>query len=84
MSEHIMSDFEMGVAGDIMSFAFSYFTGKDEPTQEEMVNTYWDKYFNSCEMKNPETGLEMPHEETYNHIFYYPGHGAELDQSTIG
>jgi hypothetical protein len=80
----MMSDFEMSVAGEVMDFAFGYFTGKGELTTEEMVNTYWDNYFNSCEMKNPETGLEMPHEETYDHIFYYPGSDAKLGQPTVG
>ena len=65
MTNSIMSDFEMEVAGEIMKFAFGKFTSIEDITTEKMVNTYWEEYFNSCEMKTPETGLEMPHEEDY-------------------
>ena len=79
MTNSIMSDFEMEVAGEIMKFAFGKFTSIEDITTEKMVNTYWDEYFNSCEMKNPETGLEMPHEEDtyysndYLNRLYLPG-----------
>ena len=68
MTNSIMSDFEMEVAGEIMRFVFvmqDKFTSIEDITTKEMVNTYWEEYFNSCEMKTPETGLEMPHEEDY-------------------
>lgn len=68
MTNSIMFDFEMEVAGEFMKFAFGMpdkYTSIEYITTKEMVNMYWEEYFNSCKMKTPETGLEMPHEEDY-------------------
>ena len=37
---------------------------------KEMVNSFWNEYFESCEMSTPETGLEMPHEEDLTYSYH--------------
>jgi hypothetical protein len=40
------------------------------PSYEAKVNAFWKKYFASCEMRTPETGLEMPHEEDLTYTYH--------------
>ena len=39
-------------------------------TNKQLYNTYWNKYFESCEMDSRETGLEMPHEENTTYSYH--------------
>lgn len=52
----------MDFAGNIMLWAMDNYKGIEDITHEQMVNSYWNEYFQSCTMHTPETGLEMPHE----------------------
>lgn len=56
-----MSEFEMDIAGKIMEFAFENIAFTSEISQSELVDMYWKDYFNSCEMKNSDTGMELLH-----------------------
>lgn len=57
----MMSEFEMDIAGKIMEFAFENIAFTSEISQSELVDMYWKDYFNSCEMKNSDTGMELLH-----------------------
>jgi hypothetical protein len=52
-----MTDFENSVSKEIEEWA----TDSDYPYafRFENITAYWNEYFNSCEMANPETGLEV-------------------------
>lgn len=79
MTQSLMSDFEMDVAGDIMLFAFNYFKGKEPVSQEEMVTTYWKEYFEGCQMKDPVDGFEVIDESVrQDYIFYYPENNMSI------
>ena len=58
-----MTEMEQDYAGQIVDYAFSKI--QHFSTNEDMVNSFWNEYFQSCTMSTPETGLEMPHENEY-------------------
>jgi len=59
-----MTEMEMDYAGEVMEFAFTKYKGIEDITHEQLVNEYWQQYFNSCTMNDKSTGLEQPHEQT--------------------
>lgn len=66
-----MTEMEMQVAGEIMAWAMTRFKGIEDITHKQMVNMFWnEEYFATCEMRNTETGLEMPHEEDFSYTYY--------------
>ena len=65
-----MTEMEQDYAGQIVAYAMDNFKGIEELGHAEMVNSFWNKYFESCEMSTPETGLEMPHEEDLTYSYH--------------
>lgn len=63
-----MTEMEMDYAGQIVDYAFHKI--QHFPTNEDMVNSFWNEYFQSCTMGTPETGLEMPHEEDLSYTYH--------------
>lgn len=58
-----MTEMEMDYAGQIVDYSLSKV--RHFVNHEDMVNSFWNEYFQSCTMSTPETGLEMPHENEY-------------------
>ena len=61
-----MTEMEQDYAGQFVEWSMSRFKGIEDITHEQMINMFWnEEYFDKCEMRYPETGLEMPHENEY-------------------
>jgi hypothetical protein len=68
--EAAMTKMEQHYVGEIVAYAMDNFKGIEDLSHEEMVNSFWNEYFESCEMCDPETGLEMPHEEDFTYSYH--------------
>ena len=66
--ETTMTEMEQDYAGQIMDYAFSKI--QSFLNNEDMVNSFWNEYFQTCTMSTPETGLEMPHEEDLSYTYH--------------
>jgi hypothetical protein len=65
-----MTEMEMDYAGKIIEFALYKYKGIEDITHEQLVNDYWQQYFNSCTMNDKSTGMEQPHDQaTWTDIF---------------
>lgn len=65
-----MTEMEQDYAGQIIDWVMLRFKGIEDISHEDMVINFWNKYFQSCTMCTPETGLEMPHEEDLSYTYY--------------
>jgi hypothetical protein len=65
-----MTDMEQDYAGQIVDWMMFRFKGIEDISHEDMVNNFWNEYFQSCTMGTPETGLEMPHEEDLSYTYH--------------
>ena len=63
-----MTEMEMDYAGQIVDYSLSKV--RHFVNHEDMVNSFWNEYFQSCTMSTPETGLEMPHEEDLSYTYH--------------